>query len=67
MNALSNALIISDAPDLLVLGVWLAVGLIGFAAGAVLVMFSLRRVNRRPASASSSERISAANDHLAAA
>ncbi len=67
MNALSNALIISDAPDLLVLGVWLAVGLVGFVAGAVLVMFSLRRVNRRPAMASARERIAAENDHLVAA
>lgn len=66
MNALSNALTISDEPDLLVLGIWLAVGLIGFAAGAILVMFSLRRVNRRPVMTSSIER-TAANDHLVAA
>lgn len=70
MFSASTLLIVADAPDFLVLGLWLATGLAGFAAGAGMVIRSVRRAQRHSnvrTTMTSVDRIVSADERLVAA
>ena len=55
----NSALVVSDAPDFRVLLIWLAIGVVGFAVGALLVGFALRRAQLRPVATLQRESVAA--------
>ena len=64
-SALSS-LVVSDSPDFRILIVWLAIGVVGFLAGALLVRASLRRTQQRPVATMQRDSAAAPSELIAA-